>query len=83
MNEEVYQRTNESTNRLTDMIRKCRLILNGHKQRMNKKRLTKRILNVVNSSKKKTNSYHEIEDDLRLAGINRKEREERGKFRVN
>ena len=61
----------EDSNKLTDMIKKRRLSFYGHIYRMNDNRLTKKIFNVINCSIKKTNWFHEIEDDLMQAGINK------------
>ena len=50
-------------------------------QRMNGNRLAKRIFEVVNSSVRKTNWHHEIEDDLKQAGISKDMITAGGKFR--
>ena len=71
----------EDSNKLTDMIKKRRLSFYGHIYRMNDNRLTKKIFNVINSSIKKTNWFHEIENDLTQAGINKETINNRNDFR--
>ena len=48
---------------------------------MNDNILTKKIFNVINCSIKKTNWFHEIEDDLTQAGINKETINNRNDFR--
>ena len=53
----------------------------GHLHRMNEDRLTKRIFNIINSSKLKTNWLKETQEDLKQYKITEEEIRDRQKFR--
>ena len=74
---ELYKHTQT----ITVAFRKRRMTFYGHIYRMNQNRLTRRIFNIINSSKNKLKWITEIEEDLKQLGITKEAIKDRQQFR--
>lgn len=71
-----------NTDTIIDKFRKRRLQFYGHICRMHENRLTKKIFNIANASKLKTNWIKEVHEDMVLFKISEDDIQDRGKFRI-